>query len=138
MEQTEKVGEKYPGVFPSCIVTQARAQRRAEKKNLKEGNNEEMNMVIDLSQTCQGHEGESKLILEKTLVQNCCDSNEVISDIPGTWKSIADEQRDDKIILLFSKALPEEELTKVLSAYFVKDEILMRKWKPSHIPTLKD
>ena len=66
-------------------------------------------------------------------------SEEITDDIPVTWKSIADEQReDDDIAPLFKEALSEEELGKVLSGYFVRGKILMRKWKPSHMATLED
>ena len=64
LEKTEKIGERYPGVFPLCMITWAEAQKRAEGKRTKEGNDNERNKVIDLCQMCLGHKVELNLTLK--------------------------------------------------------------------------
>ena len=46
-EKTEKIVKRYSGVFPSCVINRAEAQKRAERKGIKEGNNNEKNEVIE-------------------------------------------------------------------------------------------
>ena len=39
------------------------------------------------------------------------------------------------MLLLFKESLSEEELNKVPSGYFIEDDILMKKWRPTHTHT---
>ena len=43
-EKTFKIGDRYPGVFLSCVITRAEAQKRAEGKDINEGNDNEKTM----------------------------------------------------------------------------------------------
>lgn len=95
--------------------------------------------MVDLFQTCLSHKVDLNPTLEKLPVSNPNIREKEVDDIPGTWKSIENEQREDSDIApLFTEALSEEELDKVSSGYYVKNEILMRKWKLSHTSALED
>lgn len=49
-----------------------------------------------------------------------------------------EQKKDHEIIPLFDNLVLVENLKKINTGYFIKDNVLMRKWKPFHIPDTED
>ena len=141
-EKTEKLAEKFPGIFPASVVTRS---MKAKKEAIKEQGKEE----IDLSGTFLENidvkfEERNKEKADKALMRN--ESRNVKENIPEKQESesksvisrqnLIEEQSNDKELLdLFKIALTPVEAKKVSVGYLIKDNILMRKWS-SHRVTI--
>ena len=138
--EASKTDDSDAGVYPACVVTQAKAQEEARRKRAETSSADRGNEVVDLSQTRLGHEIEVSPKLKETPNEDPSSRDEqVVEERPVSWTTVAHEQRKDaEIAPLFGEALADEELGKVPSGYFVKDRTLMRKWRPSHTPALED
>ena len=117
----------------------SRGVERTEDVTTRVEGDDEGNEIIDLSQTCLNHEFGLNPMLGQTPSSNPNPLEEIVDVASVTEKSIAVEQREDNLIApLFEESLSEEELNKVPSGYFVEDDILMWKWKPTHTPAQED
>ena len=139
-ERTEKLAEKFPGIFPASVVTRS---MKAKKEAIKEQGKEE----IDLSGTFLENidvkfEERNKEKADKALMRN--ESRNVKENIPEKQESesksvisrqnLIEEQSNDKELLdLFKIALTPVEAKKVSVGYLIKDKILMRKWSTHHV-----
>ena len=128
--ETEKIEEEIPGVFPSCVVTRAQARKMAEDTRASIDTEDDL---IDLSKTFLENKCNNDLSCEDK--KNRCP----IADVPMSRTQLAAEQRrDSEISLLFDHVLPDDELNKEPVGYFLKNDILMRKWRPSDVPADED
>ena len=137
-EKTERLAEKFPGIFPASVVTRS---MKAKKEAIKEQGKEEIGLSGTFLENIEGKfEERNKEKGEKALVKN--QSRNVKGYIPGKQegesKSVISrqnwikEQRNDKELLdLFKTALTPVEAEKVSVGYLIKDNILMRKWSPT-------
>ena len=139
-EKTERLAEKFPGIFPASVVTRS---MKAKKEAIKEQGKEE----IDLSGTFLENidvkfEERNKEKADKALMRN--ESRNVKENIPEKQESesksvisrqnLIEEQSNDKELLdLFKVALTPVEAEKVSVGYLIKDKILMRKWSTHHV-----
>ena len=133
-EKTERLAEKFPGIFPASVVTHS---MKAKKEAIKEQGKEE----IGLSGTfLENIDGKFEEKAEKALMRN--ESRNVKGNIPGkeegesksviSRQNLIEEQNNDKELLdLFKIALTPVEAEKV--GYLNKDKILMRKWSTHHV-----
>ena len=141
-EKTERLAEKFPGIFPASVVTRS---MKAKKEAIKEQGKEE----IDLSGTFLENidvkfEERNKEKADKALMRN--ESRNVKENIPEKQESesksvisrqnLIEEQSNDKELLdLFKIALTPVEAEKVSVGYLIRENILMRKWS-SHCVTI--
>ena len=140
-EKTERLAEKFPGIFPASVVTRS---MKAKKEAIKEQGKEE----IDLSGTFLENidikfEERIKEKAEKALRRN--ESRNVMENIPkkkreGESRSVIsrqnliEEQNNDKELLdLLKIALKPVKAKKVSVGYLIKENILMRKWCSHHV-----
>ena len=128
--ETEKIEEEIPGVFPSCMVTRAQARKMAEDTRALIDTEDDL---IDLSKTFLENKCDNDLSCEDK--KNRCP----IADVPMSRTQLpAEQRRDSEISLLFDHVLPDDELDKEPVGYFMKNDILMRKWRPSDVPADED
>ena len=141
-EKTERLAEKFPGIFPASVVTRS---MKAKKEAIKEQGKEE----IDLSGTFLENidvkfEEKNKEKADKALMRN--ESRNVKENIPEKQESesksvisrqnlIEEQSKDKELLDLFKIALTPVEAEKVSVGYLIKDNILMRKWS-SHRVTI--
>ena len=141
-ERTEKLAEKFPGIFPASVVTRS---MKAKKEAIKEQGKEE----IDLSGTFLENidvkfEERNKEKADKALMRN--ESRNVKENIPEKQESesksvisrqnlIVEQSKDKELLDLFKIALTPVEAEKVSVGYLIKENILMRKWS-SHRVTI--
>ena len=141
-EETERLAEKFPGIFPASVVTRS---MKAKKEAIKEQGKEEIGLSGTFLENIDGKfEERNKEKADKALMRN--ESRNVKDNIPEKQESesksvisrqnLIEEQSNDKELLdLFKIALTPVEAEKVSVGYLIKDNILMRKWS-SHRVTI--
>ena len=141
-EKTERLAEKFPGIFPVSVVTRS---MKAKKEAIKEQGKEEIGLSGTFLENIDvKFEERNKEKADKALMRN--ESRNVKENIPEKQESesksvisrqnLIEEQSNDKELLdLFKIALTPVEAEKVSVGYLIKENILMRKWS-SHCVTI--
>ena len=141
-ERTEKLAEKFPGIFPASVVTRS---MKAKKEAIKEQGKEEIGLSGTFLENIDvKFEERNSEKAEKALMKN--ESRNVKENIPEKQESesksvisrqnlIVEQSKDKELLDLFKIALTAEETEKVSVGYLIKDNILMRKWS-SHRVTI--
>ena len=139
-EKTERLAEKFPGIFPASVVTRS---MKAKKEAIKEQGKEEIGLSGTFLENIDGKfEERNKEKADKALMRK--ESRNVKENIPEKQESesksvisrqnLIEEQSNDKELLdLFKIALTPVEAEKVSVGYLIKDKILMRKWSTHHV-----
>ena len=133
----DHIEQEIPDLYPSCAVTRA----MAKKAILKNSNSD-----IDLTDTFIGQyfNDEIKKSLDPSLSDNQTDSSMSCHSSPRSIDQghntlsksqlIQEQQTDPEISKLIFRALPENEISQVPMCYYIKNGILMRKWRPFDVP----
>ena len=137
-EKTERLAEKFPGIFPASVVTRS---MKAKKEAIKEQGKEEIGLSGTFLENNDGKfEERNKEKADKALMRN--ESRNVKENIPEKQESesksvisrqnlIVEQSKDKELLDLFKIALTPVEAEKVSVGYLIKDNILMRKWSPT-------
>ena len=138
--KTERLAEKFPGIFPASVVTRS---MKAKKEAIKEQGKEEIGLSGTFLENINvKFEARNKEKADKALMRN--ESRNVKENIPEKQESesksvisrqnLIEEQSNDKELLdLFKIALTPVEAEKVSVGYLIKDNILMRKWSSHRV-----
>ena len=141
-EETERLAEKFPGIFPASVVTRS---MKAKEEAIKEQGKEEIGLSGTFLENIDGKfEERNKEKADKALMRN--ESRNVKENIPEKQESesksvisrqnlIVEQSKDKELLDLFKIALTPVEAEKVSVGYLIKDNILMRKWS-SHYVTI--
>ena len=141
-EETERLAEKFPGIFPASVVTRS---MKAKKEVIKEQGKEEIGLSGTFLENIDGKfEERNKEKADNALMRN--ESRNVKENIPEKQESesksvisrqnlIVEQSKDKELLDLFKIALTPVEAEKVSVGYLIKDNILMRKWS-SHRVTI--
>ena len=133
----DPIEQEIPDLYPSCAVTRA----MAKKAILKNSNSD-----IDLTDTFIGQyfNNEIKNSLDPSLSDTQTDSSMSCHSAPRSIDQghytlsksqlIQEQQTDPEISKLIFRALPEDEISQVPMCYYIKNGILMRKWRPFDVP----
>ena len=131
-ENTERLAEKFPGIFPASVVTRS---MKAKKETIKEQGKEEIGLSgtflenIDVKFEESNSENSDGIVMRN-------ESRNVKENIPGKQESesksvisrqnLIEEQSNDKELLdLFKIALTPVEAEKVSVGYLIMDNILI-------------
>ena len=137
-EKTERLAEKFPGIFPASVVTRS---MKAKKEAIKEQGKEEIGLSGTFLENIDvKFEERNKEKADKALMRN--ESRNVKENIPVKQESesksvisrqnlIVEQSKDKELLDLFKIALTPVEAEKVSVGYLIKDNILMRKWSPT-------
>ena len=116
---SNELEEEFPDIFPSCAVTRSMAKRMTEN-----------------SRNCTNEKLLSPADDDKEKVSG--DLENVDYDFNGVQLSkeqlIKDQMQDPELKILANNCLTEEESYELPVCYFLKDGVLMRKWRPSTTP----
>ena len=133
----DPIKQEIPDLYPSCAVTRA----MAKKAILKNSNSD-----IDLTDTfiSQYFNNGIKKSLDPSLSDTQTDSSMSCHSAPRSIDQghntlsksqlIQEQQTDPEISKLIFRALPEDEISQVPICYYIKNGILMRKWRPFDVP----
>ena len=139
-EETEKLAEKFPGIFPASVVTRS---MKAKKEAIKEQGKEEIGLSGTFLENVDGKfEERNKEKAGKALMRN--ESRNVKENIPEKQESesrsvisrqnlIENQSNDKELLDLFKIALTPVEAEKVSVGYLIRDNILMRKWSSHRV-----
>ena len=141
-ENTERLAEKFPGIFPASVVTRS---MKAKKEAIKEQGKEEIDLSGTFLENIDGKfEERNKEKADKALMRN--ESRNVKENIPEKQESesksvisrqnlIVEQSKDKELLDLFKIALTPVKPEKVSVGYLIRENILMRKWS-SHCVTI--
>ena len=139
-ERTERLAEKFPGIFPASVVTRS---MNAKKEAIKEQGKEEIDLSGTFLENIDGKfEERNKEKADKALMRN--ESRNVKENIPEKQESesksvisrqnlIVEQSKDKELLDLFKIALTPVEAEKVSVGYLIKDNIMTRKWSMHHV-----
>ena len=139
-EETEKLAEKFPGIFPASVVTRS---MKAKKEAIKEQGKEEIGLSGTFLENIDvKFEERNKEKADKALMRN--ESRNVKENIPEKQESesksvisrqnLMEEQSNDKELLdLFKVVLTPVKPEKVSVGYLIRDNIMMRKWSTHRV-----
>ena len=140
--KTERLAEKFPGIFPASVVTRS---MKAKKEAIKEQGKQEIGLSGTFLENIDvKFEERNKEKADKALMRN--ESRNVKENIPEKQESesksvisrqnlIVEQSKDKELLDLFKIALTPVEAEKVSVGYLIKENILMRKWS-SHRVTI--
>ena len=141
-EETERLAEKFPGIFPASVVTRS---MKAKKEVIKEQGKEEIGLSGTFLENIDGKfEERNKEKADNALMRN--ESRNVKENIAEKQESesksvisrqnlIVEQSKDKELLDLFKIALTPVEAEKVSVGYLIRENILMRKWS-SHCVTI--
>ena len=133
----DPIEQKIPDLYPSCAVTRA----MAKKAILRNSNSD-----IDLADTFIGKYFNNviKKSLDPSLSYAQTDSSMSCHSPPRSIdqghdtlsksRLIQEQQTDPEISKLIFRALPKDEISQVPMCCYIKNWILMRKWRPFDVP----
>ena len=139
-EKTERLAEKFPGIFPASVVTRS---MKAKKEAIKEQGKEEIGLSGTFLENIDvKFEERNKEKADKALMRN--ESRNVKENIPEKQGSesksvisrqnlIVEQSKDKELLDLFKIALTPVETEKVSVGYLINDNIMMRKWSTHHV-----
>ena len=140
--KTERLAEKFPGIFPASVVTRS---MKAKKEAIKEQGKQEIGLSGTFLENIDvKFEERNKEKADKALMRN--ESRNVKENIPEKQEResksvisrqnlIVEQSKDKELLDLFKIALTPVEAEKVSVGYLIKDNIMMRKWS-SHRVTI--
>ena len=120
----DPIEQEIPDLYPSCAVTRA----MAKKAILKNSNSD-----IDLTDTFIGQYFDTQTDSSMSC-HSPPRSNDQGHDTLSKSQLIQEQQTDPEISKLIFRALPEDEISQVPICYYIKNGILMRKWRPFDVP----
>lgn len=116
---------KFPEVFQANVVTRAMAQKA--KETLRERNNE----VFDLSDSFIVHSHKMCSREKKTSKTAPLSTVPRVLNLPLSREQLVIEQKNyPSLSSLFTEAVPEKDIEFMPHGYFMREGILMRKWRP--------
>ncbi len=132
-QKFEPIGKEYSELYPACAVTRAMAKRVLENDVDQES--------IPLADTCIG-QAFNEVAFTSFLDQSggidhsdpLLNTHSLLCNQGVKRQSLVVEQeKDPEISCLFQRTVSETEATEVPLCYFIKNEILMRKWRPPEV-----
>lgn len=143
-EQSGDLQQEYPGVFPVCAVTRAMVER--ERQGLTTGEDDDIDLFDSFLTGVDG--GTSASVVPPPPADSVPDSpsdestpSPVVAASSSPEKDlklsmsrdqlIKEQKRDQSLSALFEAVVLEDESGNMSTGYFVKDDVLVRKWTPS-------
>ena len=126
----DPIEKKIPGLYPSCAVTRAMSKKMATE--------DDINPDVDLTDTFLSQVYETDL---PNMTEEFKSSEEISPDVSfsdygeslSNGNLIAEQHEDSDISCLFQRTVDEYEISSNPVCYFVKNGVLMRKWRPPDV-----
>ncbi|XP_006813839.1 uncharacterized protein LOC100372062 [Saccoglossus kowalevskii] len=119
-DKTEELLELYPGIFPACVVTRSQTSKERQDELVSEVVKED-----------------SGVWLAETFFGDLKDGSEIKTDF--SHSSLVEQQEADCTLKeLMASALSENEAENLPKCCYMKDGVLMRKWRPPSSPADED
>ena len=133
----DHIEQEIPDLYLSCAVTRAMAKKAKQNNGMQD-----INLAVTLISQSFNEEISNSLSPSQSDIQTDFDTSSSNSDLSP---SIANDQgydqlsrsqlckeqhSDPEISSLFERVLDENEMSQVPVCYYVKNNILMRRWRP--------
>ena len=130
--ESEESELQRSGVFPSCAITRAMAKKNTDSAGdtMTELVGQMDNSLTDLSTLSHSNEPHSTKV---TGEQGALTSPQLTRD-----QLIKDQQADQDLSIIAQRAGSEQEARDYPVCYFMKNGVLMRKWRPPHVPSTQE
>ncbi|XP_041461220.1 uncharacterized protein LOC121412474 [Lytechinus variegatus] len=135
-EETESLVKEMPDVFSSCVLTRSMAAKeKQETKNSEQGLKETSPDTVNLGDSFLGHLDDNSVFCQVDNSKSAEDGSGVNqdgeSDVGLNRLSLIDAQgKDPELVGSINSALSEEEAVNESTCFYMKDDILMRRWRP--------
>ena len=132
----DPIEQEIPDLYPSCAVTRAMAKKAKQNNGMQD---------ISLADTLIGQsfydEISNSLSPSQSDIQTDFDTSRsntdlspsILNDQQSRSQLCKEQNSDPEISPLFDRALGENEISQVPVCYYVKNDILMRKWRPPDV-----
>ena len=132
----DPIEQEIPDLYPSCAVTRAMAKKAKQNNGMQD---------ISLADTLIGQSfydeisnslspSQSDIQTDFDIPRSNTDLSPSISNDQLSRSQLCKEQHSDpEISPLFDRALDENKMSQVPVCYYVKNDILMRKWRPPDV-----
>ena len=117
--ETEALEDEFPGIFPACVVT--RSQARGAKRDL-----DESEKTMDTG-----------VVLAETFFSDLDPSTDTKS-VLSRAALIEEQKTDPEVRRLRQTAVSEIEASDVPEGFYIKEDVLMRKWRNPRSPASDD
>ncbi|XP_071959886.1 uncharacterized protein [Antedon mediterranea] len=132
-ENTVCLEKELSHVFPSCAVTRSMANKTIDEDesiDLCDSFYGEITDRVSQEAVCSGPKSHTAQAEQQH--PKVCDFGPTVLN----WSRLVEEQSNDPDLVSFGQqALSVEEMSIVPVCYYIKDGILMRKWRPPDIPS---
>jgi hypothetical protein len=133
-QKVDPVETEIPDLYPACAVTRAMAKRALESDVDQD--------IIPLADTCIGQSFDEVTFSSGIDQSNGIDHSDPLLATHSLCSNqddkrqslVVEQEQDSEISCLFQRAISETEATQVPVCYFVKNGVLMRKWRPPDVP----
>ena len=117
--QTEALEDEFPGLFPACVVMRAQSRKAASDLD-------ESEKVVDTG-----------VFLAETFFKDL--GSDVDSDLGLNHGALVEQQRAyPELCQIKQQAMTETEIGDVPGGFYVKNHVLMRKWRNPRCPASDD
>ena len=132
-QPSDTIEQEIPDLYPSCAVTRAMTKKAKQNNGMQD---------INLADTLIGQSFNDEILNSlspsQSDIQTDFDTSRSNTDLSPSISNdqlsrsqLCKEQHSDpEISPLFDRALDENEMSQVPVVYYVKNDILMRKWRP--------
>ena len=127
-DETNRLVEEFPHVFPACAVTRSMAKNAESAKKTNE-------LDVDLGDSffCRLVDSEPVSSADEA-VQNHGKQDEKSEPVTlNKTRLLEEQQKDPQLISLCERAVSEEEALTMPVCYYKKSGVLMRKWRPPDV-----
>ena len=126
--------EVIPGLFPVCAVTRAMARRALDQVS------DEQSVVDATVQPIEVPLSVPPSVSLESEPEICCEPTQQTNGLEATKNSVLsahilvrEQQNDPGLQKLREQAISEVEASKVPGCYYLKNDVLMRKWRPRKV-----
>ena len=136
----DPIEQEIPDLYPSCAVTRAMAKKAKQNNGMQD-----INLADTLIGQSFNDEISNSLSPSQSDIQTDYDNSRSNTDLspsisndqgydPLSRSQLCKEQHSDpEISPLFERVLDDNEMSQVPVCYYVKNDILMRKWRPPDV-----
>ena len=136
----DPIEQEIPDLYPSCAVTRAMAKKAKQNNGMQD-----INLADTLIGQSFNNEISNSLSPSQSDIQTDFDisrsntdlspsiSNDQGHDQLSRSQLCKEQHSDPEISPFFDRALDENEMSQVPVCYYVKNDILMRKWRPPDV-----
>ena len=135
----DSIEQEIPDLYPSCAVTRAMAKKAKQNDGEIDltdtflGQSFTDEIINSLSPSLSGKQTDLSDKSESSHYSSVLNDQGQGHDLVSRSQLCKEQHNDPEILPLLERALDEKEIDQVLVCFYVKNDILMRKWRPPDV-----